>query len=213
MFDWSRSVGKHAAKHSRHAAVCGDLPQVSRVLPHGIEGARRIKEHETIGKAQVQVLESADGSKAVVELQLLVQRTQSGLIARLDAQVNHIQAGIAQTGEQLRLHLVRTATDFPDHLSEKPLFPERINKLRYPASPERAPNRKVVILEQKDGHSVLFVQRFHLLYNFRRVSGADLFPGHLAIKLADGAERTIAATRSEEHTSELQSRQYLVCRR
>src|SRR3712207_7902453 len=47
---------------------------------------------------------------------------------------------------------------------------------------------------------------------------ADGFTGNVAVKLMEGtSQETLqairrVATRSEEHTSELQSRQYLVCR-
>src|SRR3712207_8619831 len=42
--------------------------------------------------------------------------------------------------------------------------------------------------------------------------GGDRRIGRPALSLADVNHRAVAARRSEEHTSELQSRQYLVCR-
>src|SRR3712207_8925309 len=46
-----------------------------------------------------------------------------------------------------------------------------------------------------------------------RLHGLDLQPAPgLAARVADAAERDHPVLRSEEHTSELQSRQYLVCR-
>src|SRR3712207_8104468 len=47
----------------------------------------------------------------------------------------------------------------------------------------------------------------------RRESAAMLsFPRDLLVTRCDGSEGRINGARSEEHTSELQSRQYLVCR-
>src|SRR3712207_9530822 len=44
------------------------------------------------------------------------------------------------------------------------------------------------------------------------LAGEKLHRAHLAQVHADGIVRAVDGLRSEEHTSELQSRQYLVCR-
>src|SRR3712207_7379541 len=48
-----------------------------------------------------------------------------------------------------------------------------------------------------------------LFRSWQTVSSSQYYETHLA---PDGTSTTVQAPRSEEHTSELQSRQYLVCR-
>src|SRR3712207_8842768 len=54
--------------------------------------------------------------------------------------------------------------------------------------------------------------RSHVAVAGTGVVGADPLPAGSAQELVDRLTRSLPKERSEEHTSELQSRQYLVCR-
>src|SRR3712207_8301708 len=67
-------------------------------------------------------------------------------------------------------------------------------------------------IEQKDGGVVAHISCLRMCPPFPGLPASDLRVGSAGLSGASALPSLIVAFRSEEHTSELQSRQYLVCR-
>src|SRR3712207_8417432 len=65
---------------------------------------------------------------------------------------------------------------------------------------------------QRDHHGRLDVHGLEDLERRVELPEPAVDQDHVGVQLVVGAGLAVAAARSEEHTSELQSRQYLVCR-
>src|SRR3712207_9391066 len=71
---------------------------------------------------------------------------------------------------------------------------------------------ELVVLTQPDGDDAVRLQRRVVLGEEGLLDEAVPRREHEVLRLLEVARRDDGADRSEEHTSELQSRQYLVCR-
>src|SRR3712207_7798107 len=76
----------------------------------------------------------------------------------------------------------------------------------------RSAARHDALLEGRAGGLQRVLDAVLLLLHLRLGGRADLHDGHAARQLREALLELFAVERSEEHTSELQSRQYLVCR-
>ena len=164
------------------------------ILAHGGEGRRRLEQHEAEFEPNAELLQRIDRRDILFDGDALVERAQTGLVARFQAHVDKIEAGIAHAGEEIGVDRIGPAADLPQDPIREPRAMEFIAEVSRPLAPFRAIDREVVVLEEEERDVVLVVEHPHLFDDVLGRAQAHDLAGGRPVEHVDRAERAGADT-------------------